>query len=160
RVVVVNSPGNPLGNNMTTDAIREIDRIMAGRAVLISDEIYSNVSFDEQQHHTMLSVRGLQAPLLVTNGFSKAYRMYSRRVGYCIVPDELITPLTVIQHHTLLTTDPVPQYGALAALDHPEEVEQLVSLYKARRDYTLERFKSVVGVKAIPARGSFYLTLD
>ena len=91
---------------------------------------------------------------------SKGYRMYARRVGYCILPDELVTPLTVIQHHTLLTLDPIVQYGAIEALKHEEDVEALTALYKSRRDYTLEQFRNLNEVRALPARGSFYLTLD
>jgi aspartate/methionine/tyrosine aminotransferase len=159
KIVVVNSPGNPLGNIISKDEIRAIDAIVDGRAAIISDEIYNNTHFDEEPF-SAVQLTESKSPLIVTNAFSKAYRMYSRRVGYSIVPDELITPLTVIQHHTLLTTDPVPQFGAIAALDHPEEVSHLVEIYKARRDYTLEKFKAVADVRAIPAKGSFYLTLD
>ena len=80
----------------------------------------------------------MQSTFITSNAFSKAYRMYTRRVGYCIVPEVLETPLSVIQHHTLLTLDPVVQYGALEALKHEEDVETLVQTYRQRRDYTLE----------------------
>jgi aspartate/methionine/tyrosine aminotransferase len=160
RVVVVNSPGNPLGNVVTPDEFRAIDEIVRGRAVLISDEIYGNVQFDEPAFSAVEFADELTCPLVVTNAFSKAHRMYARRVGYAIVPDELVQPLTVIQHHTLLTADPVAQFGAIAALDDQDGVGELVSLYRERRDYTLATLASASGVRALPARGSFYLTLD
>jgi aspartate/methionine/tyrosine aminotransferase len=160
RVVVVNSPGNPLGNVVDRETFLDIDRIAAGRAVVVSDEIYANVHFDDQPYTAASLAEDLTCPLVVTNSFSKAHRMYARRVGYAIVPPELVQPLTVVQHHTLLTTDPVPQFGAIAALDHPGGVAELVRRYRSRRDYTVARFADVPGVRAIPARGSFYLTLD
>lgn len=159
KIVVLNSPGNPLGNTLTRDELYAIDEVVSGRATIISDEIYSNVCFDAP-HVSLLELNDLKSPVIITNSFSKGFRMYSRRVGYCIVPDELVTPLTVIQHHTLLTTDPIPQFGAIAALDNQSEVEYIADLYKSRRDYTLEQFASVPNVRAIPAEGSFYLTLD
>lgn len=159
RVVVVNSPGNPLGNVLTRDELAAIDEIVDGGAAVICDQIYDNVCFDGPAS-SMLSLPDLASPVIVTNAFSKGYRMYARRVGYAVVPDELVEPLTVIQHHTLLTTDPVPQFGALAALDRPQDVEQLTAAYRSRRDYTLARFAGVRGVTARPAQGSFYLTLD
>jgi len=107
-----------------------------------------------------LTMEGLKSTFITTNAFSKAYRMYARRVGYCIVPDELVTPLTVIQHHTLLTLDPIAQYGAIEALKHDDDVEKLTAIYKGRRDYTLEKFHSLNEVQALPAKGSFYLTLN
>lgn len=159
KIVVINTPGNPLGNILTDEELYEIDNIVNGRAVIINDEIYSNVYFDEE-NKSVLNLKNTKSTFITTNAFSKAYRMYSRRVGYCIVPDELIEPMTVIQHHTLLTADPIPQFGAIAALDHIEEVEKLVVTYKHRRDYTIEKFKEVESVRVIPSHGGFYITLD
>ncbi len=159
RVVVINTPGNPLGNILTKDELYTIDSIVNGQAVVINDEIYANICFDKQCTSVM-QLENTKSVFITTDAFSKGYRMYSRRVGYCIVPDELVTPLTVIQHHTLLTLDPVVQFGAITALENQSEVECLVGLYRARRDYTLQVFKDIPGVRALPAEGSFYLTLD
>lgn len=159
KIVVINSPGNPLGNILTRDDLNFIDSFVKARATVINDEIYGNICFDEPSLSVM-ELKDTQTQFITTNSFSKGYRMYSRRVGYCIVPDELVLPLTVIQHHTLLTTDPVVQFGAIAALDHQEEVEYLCKLYKDRRDYTMEIFESINDVKALRSCGSFYMTLD
>lgn len=159
KLVVINSPGNPLGNILTREELLFMDRVVNGRAPIINDEVYDNMCFDDQCVSVM-ELSGTQSVFITTNSFSKAYRMYSRRVGWCIVPDELITPMTVIQDHTLLTTDPICQFGALKALDYQHEVEYLRTLYKGRRDYTLEQFKKVADVEAMPSTGSFYITLD
>lgn len=160
RVVVVNSPGNPLGNLIGPDELLRIDALVAGKAVLICDEIYRDVVFDGAPYSAVTLADELSCPLVVTNGFSKGHRMYARRVGYLVVPDWLVEPLVVTQHHTLLTTDPVPQFGAIAALDHQEDYEQLTARYRLRRDYTLRRLAGVAGVTALPSAGGFYLTLD
>lgn len=160
RVVIVNSPGNPLGNIVTEDELLAVDAVIDGRAVLVSDEVYSNVQFDDPRTSAVQLAGELRSPLVVTSSFSKAHRMYARRVGYAIVPEQLIEPLVVTQHHTLLTADPVSQFGAVAALDHQDGVELLTKVYGARRSYTLERFAAVPSVRALPSRGGFYLTLD
>jgi len=159
KLVVINSPGNPLGNLLSKEELYFMDSIVDGRAPIINDEVYENVCF-EWQSPSVMELKDTKSIFITTNSFSKAYRMYSRRVGWCIVPDELVTPLTVIQHHTLLTTDPICQFGAVKALDYLDEVEHLRTLYKARRDYTLEQFEDVESVRAIPSQGSFYITLD
>jgi aspartate/methionine/tyrosine aminotransferase len=159
RLVVINSPGNPLGNILTKDELYFMDSVVDGRAPIINDEVYDNVCFDVQSPSVM-GLTDTRSRFITTNSFSKAYRMYSRRVGWCIVPDELVTPMTVIQHHTLLTTDPICQFGALKALDYQDEVEHIRTLYKGRRDYTLEKFTDVEEVRAIPSLSSFYITLD
>lgn len=159
KLIVLNSPGNPLGNILTREELELIDHTVNGQAVIISDEIYSNICFEEG-FTSCLQLENPHSKFILTNAFSKGYRMYSRRVGYCIVPDEFITPLTVMQHHTLLTTDPVAQFGACKALEYESEIEQLRNIYMERRNYTIERFEQVPLIRAIPAKGSFYFTLD
>ena len=159
KAVVLNSPGNPLGNVLTDEEIYQMDEIVDGKAVMISDEIYSNTYFD-QANKSALNLQNTKSKFIITNAFSKSYRMYSRRVGFCIVPDELIEPMTVLQHHTLLTLDPVVQYGAIKALDNEEDVRQLTKIYKERRDYTMEKLKTVARVKAFDSLGGFYITLQ
>lgn len=160
RAVFLNSPGNPLGNLVTQDELLAVDAVVAGRAALISDEIYRDVVFDDPPYSALQLEDRLSCPLVATDAFSKAHRMYARRVGYAVVPEEFTRPLTVIQHHTLLTTDPVSQFGAIAALDHQDGVRELTARYRSRRDYTVRRFGAVPEVRAIPARGGFYLTLE
>ncbi|MCL6589243.1 MAG: aminotransferase class I/II-fold pyridoxal phosphate-dependent enzyme [Firmicutes bacterium] len=159
RVVVINTPGNPLGNILTEAELYQIDEIVNGRAAIINDEIYANICFDKPGISVM-QLKGTKSRFITTDAFSKGFRMYSRRVGYCIVPEELITPLTVIQHHTLLTTDPVVQFGAITALQYQEEVQHLVGLYRERRNYTLTRLQGIPGIRVLPSEGSFYITLD
>ena len=106
------------------------------------------------------SKRKSKSKFIFTNSLSKGYRMYSRRIGWCIVPDELIIPLTVVQHHTLLTADPVGQFAAIEALSHPEELDYIRKIYKERRDYTVNSFNDTEDINVIFSKGSFYITLD
>jgi aspartate/methionine/tyrosine aminotransferase len=65
-----------------------------------------------------------------------------------------------MQHHTLLTADPVVQFAAVEALNHSEDLDYLRKKYKKRRDYVVNSFKSSTNVKVFPAKGSFYVTID
>jgi aspartate/methionine/tyrosine aminotransferase len=159
RVVILNSPGNPLGNRLTRADLRQVDEAVDGRAVIVSDEIYRNIYFDEQTP-SMGALMDARSPIVVTNAFSKGFRMYARRVGYGVVPRGFVHPLTTMQDHTLLTTDPVPQFGALEALRHLDEVDALRRLYAGRRDYAVKGLSGLATVRPIRAEGSFYLTVD
>jgi len=159
RIVILNSPGNPLGNRLTMADLRQVDEAVDGRAVIVSDEIYRNIYFDSEAP-SMGALTSPRSQIVVTNAFSKGFRMYARRVGYGVVPREFVHPLTTMQDHTLLTTDPIPQFGALEALRHLDEVEALRLLYAGRRDYAVKRLSGVPTVRPIRAEGSFYLTVD
>jgi len=159
RMVVLNSPGSPLGNMLTMADLRQVDEAVDGRAVIVSDEIYRNICFEEEAP-SMGALSDPRSPVVVTNAFSKGFRMYARRVGYAVVPAEFTHPLATMADHTLLTTDPVPQYGAVEALRHLDEVDALRNLYAGRRDYAVKRLSGVESVRPIRAEGSFYLTVD
>jgi aspartate/methionine/tyrosine aminotransferase len=159
RIVILNSPGNPLGNRLTMADLRLIDEAVDGRAVIVSDEIYRNITFDEAAP-SMGALASPRSPVVVTSAFSKGFRMYARRVGYAVVPEEFAHPLATMADHTLLATDPVPQYGAIEALRHLDEVEELRALYAGRRDYALKRLAEASVVRPIRSEGGFYLTVD
>jgi aspartate/methionine/tyrosine aminotransferase len=159
RIVILNAPGNPLGNRLTMADLRLADEAVDGRAVIVSDEIYRNVSFDDDVP-SMGALTEPRSPIVVTSSFSKGFRMYSRRVGYTVVPEEFTRPLAAMADHLLLTTDPVPQYGAVEALRHPEEVDELRAAYAGRRDYALKRLAEVPSIRPVRGEGGFCLTVD
>ncbi len=157
-LVVINSPGNPVGNIVTPDEMREMYEIIDGQAYVLNDEIYNNVMFYDEFHSPFSLLPEYRDMTIVTNSFSKGYRMYTKRIGFAILPEELQMNLRVIQQHTLLCTDPVYQYGMIAALDDEESPRELTAIYRSRAEYTTERL-SGTGCEPIQADGGFYAIL-
>ncbi len=157
-LVVINSPGNPVGNVVTLDEMREMYEIVDHSAYVLNDEIYNNTMFYDK-FCTPLAVFPQHRDItIVANSFSKGHRMYTKRVGFAILPEELQQNLRVIQQHTLLCTDPCYQYGMIAALDDEDSPEQLTRVYRSRAEYTTERLTGT-GCEPIPAEGGFYAML-
>lgn len=154
-LVVINSPGNPLGNVVTPDEMRQMYEIVDRRAYILSDEIYNNTLFYDEFHSALALFPKHKDITIVTNSFSKGHRMYTKRVGFAILPEELQVNLRVIQQHTLLCTDPCYQYGMIAALDDDASPGQLTSLYRSRAEYTAERLAGT-GCEPVAAEGGFY----
>ena len=157
-LVVVNSPGNPLGNIVNPDELRQIYEITDRRAYILNDEIYNNCLFYEDFRSPLDVLREYQDSTIVTNSFSKGFRMYTKRVGFAILPLELQTNLRVMQQHTLLCTDPCYQYGMIAALDDDESPAELARIYKSRAEYTTAQLQNT-GCEPIAAEGGFYAVL-
>ena len=157
-LVVINSPGNPVGNIVTPEEMAEIYGIVDGQAYVLNDEIYNNTMFYDEFHSPLELFPEHRDMTIVTNSFSKGFRMYTKRIGFAILPTELQTNLRVIQQHTLLCTDPCYQYGMIAALEDEESPKELTSVYKARAEYTTKR---LTGTRCIPiaAEGGFYAIL-
>ena len=157
-LVVVNSPGNPLGNIVNPDELREIYEIVDRQAYVLNDEIYNNCMFYEDFRSPLDLLPEYNDVTIVTNSFSKGFRMYTKRVGFAILPLELQTNLRVMQQHTLLCTDPCYQYGMIAALDDDESPAELAGIYKSRAEYTTQQL-SKTGCEPVPAEGGFYAVL-
>jgi len=86
--------------------------------------------------------------------------MYTKRVGWCVLPETLADAMRVILHHTRLTVDPAVQYGAVEALRHPEEVEALRAVHRRRWEYARDHLAATSGPLLFPSGGGFYCTLD
>jgi len=157
-LVVVNSPGNPLGNIVNPDELREIYEIVDRQAYVLNDEIYNNCMFYEDFRSPLDLLPEYNDVTIVTNSFSKGFRMYTKRVGFAILPLELQTNLRVMQQHTLLCTDPCYQYGMIAALDDDESPAELAGIYRSRAEYTTQQLSNT-GCEPVPAEGGFYAVL-
>jgi aspartate/methionine/tyrosine aminotransferase len=157
-LVVVNSPGNPIGNIVRPDELRAIYELVGDDAYILNDEIYSNTMFYEPFHSALELLPDRRKQTIVTCGFSKGFRMYTKRVGFAIVPEELQRHLRVIQQHTLLCTDPVYQYGMIAALEDEESPAELTNIYRSRAEYTTEQLRGT-GCDPVAAEGGFYAVL-
>ena len=157
-LVVINSPGNPIGNIVTPDEMREMYGIVDGQAYVLNDEIYNNTMFYDEFHSPLALLPEHSDTTIVTNSFSKGYRMYTKRVGFAILPEELQTNLRVIQQHTLLCTDPAYQFGMIAALADEDSPNELNGVYRSRAEYTTRRLLGT-GCEPIAAEGGFYAML-
>ena len=138
--------------------MREIYEIVDRQAYVLNDEIYNNTMFYEAFHSPLALLPDHSDMTIVTNSFSKGYRMYTKRVGFAILPEELQANLRVIQQHTLLCADPCYQYGMIAALEDEDSPEQLTGIYRSRAEYTTDRLTGT-GCEPVAAEGGFYAML-
>ena len=157
-LVVVNSPGNPLGNIVKPDELCQIYDIVDRQAYVLNDEIYNNCVFYEDFRSPLEVLPEYKDITITTNSFSKGFRMYTKRVGFAILPQELQANLRVMQQHTLLCTDPCYQYGMIAALDDEGSTAELAEIYKARAEYTTLQLQNT-GCEPLAAEGGFYAVL-
>ena len=157
-LVVVNSPGNPMGNIVNSDELSQIYDIVDRQAYILNDDIYNNCTFYEDFRSPLELFPEFNDITIITNGFSKGFRMYTKRIGFAILPPELQANLRVMQQHTLLCADPCYQYGMIAALADEESPAELTGIYKNRAEYTTLQLRNT-GCEPVAAEGGFYAVL-
>jgi aspartate aminotransferase len=163
KLLILNTPNNPTGSMMEEEELAKIAALaVRHNFYIISDEIYSEIVFDNRKHVSIAALDPRVKNLTITiNGFSKAYAMTGWRVGYAAGPKEIISALTVIQGHFTSGTNSMAQRAALAAVYGPQEfIREMVREYDRRRRYIVERLNSIPGISCFPPHGTFYAFPD
>ncbi len=160
RLLILNNPHNPTGG-FTEKKI--IDKLVKGlknfpNLVILSDEVYDRLIFDKEEIPTLLNYPDLYERLIVLNGWSKTYAMTGWRLGWGVWPDKLIEHVFkfCVNNHSCVNT--AAQYGAIAALDGPEDhLHKMMKEFYARRKLIVEGLKSLTGVECSLPGGSFFV---
>ena len=159
RVVLVNSPANPLGTVTPEPLIRELVGFAAAHDLwIVSDECYESFTFGTP--HVSPAAHDADGRVLSCFSFSKTYAMTGVRVGYLVTPPRLAAVCAKLQEPMIACVNAGAQFGALAALTGPQDqVVAARDTYRARRD-AATALLDAAGVRHLRPEGAFYLWLD
>jgi aspartate aminotransferase len=163
KMVILNSPGNPTGSVYTRDELEKIAEVALGEDIIIlSDEIYEKLIYDGLEHVSIASLsQEVKNLSIVVNGFSKPYSMTGWRIGYTAAPKALAEAMNNIQSHTTSAPTTFAQYGALAAISGDQNVvSDMRDEFDVRRQYMLERFRSIGNISVVEPKGAFYFLVN
>jgi aspartate aminotransferase len=127
--------------------------------MLVSDEAYEHVIFDDEQHVSLGSLPAAQGRTITVFSMSKTYAMSGLRMGYLALTDaRLLERIKKLVRCTINGVNSVTQYGAAAALNGPQEATRAMALeYQKRRDSLFAALEESPYVKAFKPSGAFYL---
>ncbi len=160
KMVILNSPGNPTGSVYTREELEAIVEVADTEDIFIlSDEIYEKLTYDGAEHVSVASLSPTAYNLTITiNGFSKAYAMTGWRLGYLAAPEPIARAIDAIQSHSTSNPCSFAQKGGLAALKGDQTpVEDMRAEFDLRRQYMVNRLKSIPGVTVVDPKGAFYV---
>jgi aspartate aminotransferase len=157
KLVILNSPQNPTGGVIPADDVRALARMLAGRdALVISDEIYSRIWFDEQPV-SIATLPGMREKTVILDGFSKTYAMTGWRLGYGVMPRWLAGAVNTLMVNSNSCTATFTQRAGLEALTGPQDaVAQMVGEFRRRRDEFCAALNRLPGVRCTLPQGAFY----
>jgi aspartate aminotransferase len=159
RLIIINSPANPTGGVVPKD---ELDRLAVGLArypevVVLSDEIYARMVYDNVPHASMLVYPELEDRLILLDGWSKTYAMTGWRLGYAVWPKALAEHATRLAINVHSCVNAATQWAGIEALKGPQDpVERMVRAFDQRRQVILERLNGLPGVHCVRPGGAFY----
>ena len=155
--LIVASPSNPTGTMVGHGEMRALANWCDSRGVrLISDEIYHGIVYEG---YTVSAVE-VSDSAIVVNSFSKYFSMTGWRIGWLVVPPDLVRPIERLTQNFFISVPTLSQHAALAAFDGKDELDGHVRRYRANRDLLLSGLPSVGLDRFAPAEGAFYLYCD
>ena len=155
--VLVASPANPTGTMMTKEAIAQLLAAAQGEGIrFISDEIYHGLDYAFAAE----TAARLAEEAIVVNSFSKYFCMTGWRVGWMVVPPELVRPIERLAGNLAISVPTLSQIAAEAAFDGRAQAEAVKHVYEANRRVLLERLPAAGFDKILPVDGAFYLYAD
>lgn len=166
RLLILCSPSNPTGSVYPKELLEQIAQIVARhpRLLVLSDEIYEHIVYAPATHTSFASLPGMWERTLTVNGFSKAFAMTGWRLGYLAGPKHFVAACGKIQSQSTSGASSISQKAAVAALGMGfaggEAVATMVRAFQERRDFLVESFRELEGVKISEPQGAFYLFVD
>jgi aspartate/methionine/tyrosine aminotransferase len=164
RLLILNSPANPTGG-VTPRA--EIEKLVKGLerhpdVAILSDEIYDVMTYDGEQHCSLLQFPELRERLIVLNGWSKTWAMTGWRLGWSIWPNSeqggrLYDKVRKLAVNCWSCVNAPAQHAGIAAIDGPQDaVDAMMKAFDRRRKLVVEGLNRLPGVSCITPKGAFY----
>ena len=157
KLLILPYPCNPTGAIMRKEDLEAVADVLRDTNILVlSDEIYSELTFGQDKHVSIASIDGMWERTVVVNGFSKAYSMTGWRLGYAMGPQEIISQATKIHQFAIMCAPTTSQHAAIEALRNgDEDIEKMCEEYDMRRRLIVDGFNKL-GLTCREPLGAFY----
>ena len=157
KALILPYPCNPTGAVMERADLEKIAEILKNTDIIvISDEIYSELTFTGSGHTSIAEIDGMRERTVLVSGFSKAFSMTGWRLGYACGPEEIIAAMTKIHQFAIMCAPTTAQYAAVEALRSGEEaVANMKAEYDRRRRLMVAGFNRI-GLACREPKGAFY----
>ena len=159
RLIIINNPNNPTGAFMKKSKIDNLINLLEKfpKIVILSDEIYSKIIFDNHKMPTFLNYESIKNRLIVLDGWSKTFCMTGWRLGWSIWPKKLIEHANKLCVNDHSCPSAVSQYAGLEALKGSDkEITIMVNEFEKRRDLIYSELNNLKNISCFRPGGAFY----
>ncbi len=163
KAILINSPSNPLGSVIDVTTMEKIANIVKEHDLyVIADEVYQDYIYDESvEFCSIAAFEGMKERTIIIDSFSKAFAMTGWRIGWAGGPEEIINLMVKQVEGMASCINTSAQYGALEALEGPQDVfEDMIQTFKKRRDLLYDGISKIDKLSCNIPQGAFYLFIN
>ncbi len=157
KMMIVNSPNNPCGSIVDRGSLEALaDLAKQHDVIVLADEIYSRYLY-EGEFHSITQFPGMLDRTIILDGFSKTYAMTGWRIGFGVMPTELVEPISRLGTNSVSCTAAFTQMAVVEAMDGPQDAaNDIVAEFKRRRDIIVNGLNAIPGIRCPMPKGAFY----
>lgn len=159
RLIIINNPNNPTGSFMKEEKIKEIVNILEKfpNIVILSDEIYSEIIFDNNKMPSMIKYESIRDRLIILEGWSKTFCMTGWRLGWSVWPKKLIDYANKLCVNNHSCPSSISQYAGLEAILGPrDEIIKIINEFEKRKNFIYKELNNLEKISCFKPGGAFY----
>jgi methionine transaminase len=159
KMIIINSPHNPTGTFLSQSDMEHLIKITNNTDIIVlSDEVYEHIIFDNIVHQSILKYPDLFKRSFVIFSFGKTYHNTGWKTGYCIAPEILMTEFRKVHQFIVFSSNTPIQYALAEYMHNKENYLQLASFYQEKRDY-FSRLLEDSRFQVLPSSGTYFQLL-
>ncbi|MBZ9728200.1 methionine aminotransferase [Salegentibacter sp. JZCK2] len=160
RMIIINTPHNPTGTILSKSDMQRLEKLLSNtNIILLSDEVYEHLIFDNEDHQSASKYPGLAERAIVCASFGKTFHNTGWKMGYCIAPEVLMKEIIKFHQATVFCVNHPMQRAFAEYLKKPEHYLQLGDFYQEKRDKFLELMEGS-NFKGTPSKGTYFQVMD
>jgi methionine aminotransferase len=160
RLILINTPHNPTGKTFSDDDLKQLEAIaLKHDLVVLSDEVYERIIFDDVRHCSVLQYPDLAARSAVVFSFGKTFHATGWKVGYVVAPESLTKEIRKTHQFITFSVNTPVQLALAEYLADPGNYLYLAKFYQQKRDFFLEQIRNSA-FSPLPCGGSYFQLLS
>jgi len=160
RMVIINSPHNPSGKVLSKEDMQQLENILKNTNILlISDEVYEHIIFDNQSHESACLYPGLKERTFIIASFGKTFHNTGWKMGYCAAPAYLTSEFRKVHQFNVFSVHHPTQVALATYITNEQNYLNLGDFYQQKRDFFLNLMKES-RFKFIPSNGTYFQLLN
>jgi methionine aminotransferase len=160
KMVIINTPHNPSGRIFTKQDMLQLEEILRPtNIILLSDEVYEHIIFDDDEHESASRFEDLAARSLICASFGKTFHVTGWKMGYCAAPAELMHEFQKVHQFEVFCVDHPVQRALATYLKNEAHYLELNKFYQNKRDFFINQIKDSRFIQK-PSEGTYFQLLD
>lgn len=160
KMVIINTPHNPTGSVLHEDDLQRLERMLEGRdIVVLSDEVYEHLIFEDIQHQSVVRFPNLARRSLLVGSFGKTFHATGWKTGFVLAPENLMKEFRKAHQFVVFASNTPVQYAISDYISNPTNYKYLGEFYQKKRDLFVEKIKPS-RFKVLPCYGTYFQLLS